>query len=77
MSSKRLDKISDYSRHGYALRVDCLTCRRVALVDPLEITLLCQRRGWSKQMALVERRLRCSQCKSRKIRVGPGSAGFQ
>ena len=37
----------------------------------LEVTLLCQRRGWTKQMAGVERRLKCSRCSSRDIRIGP------
>ena len=54
MSSKRLDSIADYTRHGYALRVDCRRCRRVAVLDPLQIVLHCQQRGWSKQMAALE-----------------------
>jgi Zn finger protein HypA/HybF involved in hydrogenase expression len=72
MSSKRLDTISDYSRHGYSLRVDCRSCGRLAIIDPLKITLMCQQRHWSKQIAAVERRLRCSKCGSRDVRVGPG-----
>lgn len=71
MSSKRLDTIADYSRHGYALRVDCQRCRRVAVLNPREIVLLCQKRGWSKQMATVESRFRCSRCGSRDTRLGP------
>ena len=71
MSSKRLDSIADYSRHGYALRVDCRRCRRVAVLDPLQIVLQCQQRGWSKQMAALEGRLRCSRCGSRDTRLGP------
>ena len=62
MSSKRLDTISDYARHGYMLRVECRSCHRVAIIHPMEIALLCQRRNWSRQIALVERRLRCSKC---------------
>ena len=72
MSSKRLDAISDYTRHGYTLRVDCRACGRLAIIDPLKITLLCQQRQWSKQTAAVERRLRCSKCGSRDVRIGPG-----
>ena len=71
VSSKRLDTIADYTRHGYALRVDCRACRHMAVLNPLEVTLLCQRRGWTKQMAGVERRLKCSRCGSRDIRIGP------
>ena len=58
MSSKRLETISDYARHGYMLRVDCRSCQRVVIIHPMEITLLCQRRNWSRQIAVVERRLR-------------------
>ena len=71
MSSKRLDAINDYTRAGYRLRVDCTGCNRIVIIDPLEIVLLCQRRNWSKQIAAVERRLRCSKCGSRAIRLGP------
>lgn len=71
MSSKRLDSIADYSRLGYALRVDCRQCRRVAVMDPLQIVLQCQQRGWSKQMPALEGRLRCSRCGSRDTRLGP------
>jgi hypothetical protein len=72
MNSKRPDTISDYTRHGYTLRVDCRACKRLAIIDPLKITLLCQRRNWSKQIGAVERRLRCSSCGSRDVRMGPG-----
>ena len=71
MSSKRLDTISDYARHGYMLRVECRSCQRVAIIHPMEISLLCQRRNWSRQIAVVERRLRCSKCGSRDVRAGP------
>lgn len=71
MSSKRLGAISDYSRHGYMLRVDCKSCKRIAVIDPLQIVQLCQLRQWSRQMQAVERRLRCSQCGSRDVRCGP------
>ena len=71
MSSKRLDAINDYTRAGYRLRVDCRGCNRVVVIDPLEIVLLCQRRNWSKQIGEIERRLRCSKCGSRDVRLGP------
>ena len=72
MSSKRLDNIGDFMRHGYTLRVDCLDCKRVAVLNPLMIVSLCQSKGWSKQMASVEARLRCSGCRSKNVRCGPG-----
>jgi len=72
MSSKRLDTIFDYSRHGYMLRVECHAYQRVAIIHPIEIAPLCQRRNWSRKIAQVERRLRCSKCGSREVRAGPG-----
>lgn len=72
MSSKRLDDIGDFHRHGYTLRIDCLACKRVAVLDPLTIITLCQRKGWSRQTVCVEARLRCSGCKSKNVRCGPG-----
>ena len=71
MSSKRLAAINDYTRAGYRLHVDCRGCNRVVVIDPLEIVLLCQRRKWSKQIGEIERRLRCSKCGSRDVRLGP------
>jgi len=70
MSSRRLDSIADYSRHGYALRIDCLKRGRVAVLNPLEITMTCQERGWSKQMSALDGRLRCSRCGSRTTSLG-------
>ena len=62
MSSKRLDTISDYSRHGYKLQMECRSCQRVAIIHPMEIALLCQRRNWSRQIVVIGRSLRCSKC---------------
>ena len=71
MSSKRLDTIADFTRHGYRLRIDCRSCGRLAIINPLEITMLCQRRNWSKQIDAIERRFRCTKCGKRDVRIGP------
>ena len=71
MSSKRLDSIADFARHGYRLRVDCLACNRVAIMDPRRIVEICSKRGLSRDMQAIERRLRCSACGSRRVRCGP------
>ena len=67
MSSKRLDTISDYARHGYRLRVECRSCQRVADIHPMEISLLCQRRNWSWQIVVIGPGLRCSKCSNRDV----------
>ena len=54
------------------LRVECRSYQRVAIIRPMEIALLGQRRNWSGQVPVVERRLRCSKCGSGDIRAGPG-----
>jgi hypothetical protein len=71
MSSKRLDSIADFARHGYRLRVDCLQCKRVAVMDPCRIVEICSKRGLSRDMHAVQRRLRCSVCGWRDVRCGP------
>lgn len=71
MSSKRLDDLGDYHRHGYRLSVECRQCNRVVILDPLPMLEQCQRRRWSRQMPAVGRRLRCSNCGARNVRVGP------
>ena len=54
MSSKRLDDVGDFRRHGYNLRIDCKQCGWVAVLDPTELVLLCNRRQWSRQIGSVE-----------------------
>lgn len=71
MGSKRLDKISDYRRHGYDLRVKCLHCQRVVIIDPTELIHLCAAQGKSQMTDAVIRRLRCAECGSRRIELSP------
>jgi len=71
MSSKRLETIADFVRHRYRLRVDCLACGRVVVLEPLPILELCQARGWPYRLAVLEPRLVCAECGSRRVRCGP------
>ncbi len=73
MSSKRLDSISDYARHGYRLRVDCRNCGHAGLLDARELTALCSKRGWNRDVFSLEKRLRCSNCGGRNVLCGPAS----
>lgn len=45
MSSKRLDSISDYHRHRFNLRVVCLGCGRVIVLDSLNFLSACTDRA--------------------------------
>ena len=71
MSSKRLDSVADYHRHGFDLRVVCLGCGRVIVLDSLELTQALSRANRSRDMAAVERRLRCGECGSGEVKCGP------
>lgn len=74
MSSKRLDSLGDYLRHRYKVRVDCLGCRKVVILQPIVLLEQCRRRGWSHQMHEVAGRLKCGSCGSREVRIGPAFA---
>ena len=74
MSSKRLDSIGDFSRHGYGLRVDCIRCGHFVVLNSHDVLQLCSARGWSKQTAAIEKRFRCSRCGACEIRIGPAFA---
>ena len=72
MSSKRLDSLSDYARHGYRLRVDC-ECGRVKLLEPHALLKTIIDRGWeSYSLEGLAMRLRCGKCGRRPSRIGPG-----
>lgn len=74
MGSKRLDKVSDYARHGYALAVTCRDCGQTAKLDAKAISADAVRRNLSRDMAAIERRLRCQHCGMRNVRCGPAFA---
>ena len=71
MSSKRLDSIADYHRHDLNLRVVCLRCGRVIVLDSLELTQSLHRAGKSRHMGAVERRFRCAECGGDRVKCGP------
>jgi len=71
VGSKRLDNVSDYRRHGFELNVQCATCGHAKRHDPETIMAICNARGWSKSMMLLERRFKCTRCNSRDVRCGP------
>ena len=71
MSSKRLDTISDYARHGYRLRIDCRDCGRAVRLDARELTALCSKLRWSRDIVSLSRRLRCSNYAGGNVLWGP------
>jgi len=71
MGSIRLDTLSDFTRHSYRVRVDCRGCGRVVVIEPIELRLTCQRRGFSARLDEIGQRLRCSKCGKRGAQIGP------
>lgn len=71
MGSKRLDSLADFVRHNYRLRADCIDCRRVAILEPLELIQRCQAKKWSYGLRQIEARMVCAECGSRRVRLGP------
>jgi hypothetical protein len=71
MGSKRLDSISDYSRHGFNLRVVCQECGHAAVVDSLVLSMARSKANKSRDMGAIERDLRCRVCGSRRVKCGP------
>lgn len=70
MSSKRLDSISDFVRHGYDLRVDCRACGKITIMSAFELRDRLHRQRKSMQLDAVAARLRCT-CGQKDVRVGP------
>lgn len=71
MSSKRLDKISDYARHGYKLSVECFDCGHQSKLDPRAISNDAIKRNLSRDIEAIKQRLRCQRCGKRNVRCGP------
>lgn len=71
MGSKRLDKISDYARHSYALRATCRECGHGAKLDARALSDDAVTRNLSRDIGAIERRLKCQQCAKRNARIGP------
>ena len=74
MGSKRLDKISDYARHGYAVKAECRKCGHSAKLDARTLSDDAIRRNLSRDIEAIERRLKCHQCGKRNVRIGPAFA---
>lgn len=72
MSSKRLESLADYARHGFKIRVDC-KCGRVVVIDPRTLLQMIAKKGWSRpSLDAIGQRLKCQRCGSRPKRIGPG-----
>lgn len=71
MGSKRLDKTSDYARHGYAMQATCRDCGHRAKLDARSLSDDAIRRNMSRDIGAIGRRLKCQNCGKQKFRIGP------
>lgn len=71
MGSKRLDTISDYARHGYAIGVNCRACGHTAKLDARAISDDAIKRNLPRDVGAIARRLKCSKCGKTEVSLGP------
>lgn len=74
MGSKRMESTADLARWGCRFLAVCKRCDHRAEFSPSDLNAVAPRasQGWSDPYNLhaLARRLRCSQCGSRKVRWG-------
>ena len=71
MGYKRLHTLEDCSRYRLRLRIECLQCRRIVIEGPMRIMEVCRQRRWGIKLDDVEKKLRCTACKAKKVKLGP------
>lgn len=64
--SKPLDSLGAWLKEGYDMRVRCENCQHEAIWDTAELIDVCLYRRWSRKIEDVERRMKCTNCGSRK-----------
>lgn len=72
MGRRRLDRITDYVREEYNLRVTCLGCGHVAVLCSRTLMVVA-RPGKSQSLEVIERQLKCRNCGARKAACQPTS----
>lgn len=70
MGRRRLDQINHLVKAGYGLRVTCLGCGHIVVLDALAISLSC-RSAKDRSLEMIEARLKCVQCGERKAACQP------
>ena len=77
MGSKRLDKISEYSRDGVNWRVVCWRCGRAAVLESLHISHARSRAGQIRDSGAITRRLWCIERGDRDVKCAPVGLGME
>ncbi len=68
MGSIRLDRLTDYNRHSANIKASC-TCGHIGIVDGQKLRRWFYCHGWNDAIENVARRLYCSVCLGRPIKI--------
>ena len=71
MGRIKLDTITDFTRHGYDVKVTCEACGKVTHWVAVELAMELHRRKKSTQIESVERLMRCRACGKRQAVIQP------
>lgn len=72
MGRRKLDKITDYVREEYNLRVTCLGCGHVAVLCSRTLMVV-SRPKKSDRLEVIETQLKCRNCGARNASIQPTS----
>jgi hypothetical protein len=65
LPASSIDKLSDHSG-GYVIYVTCVRCQHERELEPRELANIL---GWNVTLEQACRRLRCSKCQGREVKV--------
>lgn len=71
MGRIKLDNITDFTRHGYDVRVTCEACGKVTHWVAVELAMELHRRRKPTRIEAVEPLMRCSACGKRRAVIQP------
>lgn len=72
MGRRKMDRITDYVREDYNLRVTCLGCGHIRVLCSRTLMVL-PRPGKNDRLDVIEGQLKCSNCGARNAAIQPTS----
>lgn len=72
MGRRKLDRITDYVREEYNLRVTCLGCGHVAVLCSRTLMVV-SRPNKNDRLDMIETQLKCRDCGARNASIQPTS----
>jgi len=71
MGRIKLDTITDFSRHGYDVKVTCEACGKVSHWVAVELAMELSHRRKSLRIEAVEPLMKCTACGERRAVIQP------